>query len=178
MGRVKKQWVEKKVRFQPSQAKMIEEAAHCARLPLAVYMRSMLTTGIAPEPAPPAVDEMSFGSVALATTINGLMSNLTQIEQHAIRLGEPTSRLTGSQGALQSLKKKALDIGLTNRGGELRERDITRALKKLQPIAHDLNGQIAKPLNHGEEVPMSTWRQILENLEDALLAIATQEQTA
>ena len=178
MGKIKRIWVEKKVRLEPLEAKLVEDAAHCARLPLAVYIRHKLTTGIAPEPAPPALDEMSFGSMALATTINGLISNLTQLEQHAARLGQPTSRLTGPQGAIQSLTRQVLDIGLTNKAGELLERDITRTLKQLQPIAHELNDQIAMPLNHDERVPMSTWRQILEALQDALLSSGTEEQAA
>lgn len=83
---MKRIWVEKKVRLEPSEARAVEEAAHYARLPVAVYTRNMLVSGKAPEAAPPADGDRSFVSHTLTPTLHGLISNLTQLEGHATRL--------------------------------------------------------------------------------------------
>ena len=164
----KRQWIEKKLRLEPQEAKLIEDAAHSARLPLAVYIRKLLVSGQAPKPAPPASNEVSYGSMVLSSTVNGLTSNLSQIEQHAISAGEPLSRLAGPDSAIQQLRKIALQIGLRNKSGEIGEAEIKRLMKQLHPAAQSLNDVLAKPLNQGVVVPNSDWRDVLECLQSAL----------
>jgi hypothetical protein len=168
MVKEKRQWIEKKLRLEPHEARLIEDCAHAARLPLAVYMRNMLVTGLPPKVAPPAAEEVSYGCAVLTSTVNGLISNLSQIEQHSILLGEPLSRLAGSKGTLQRLKKEALQIGLVNKLGGLTELEIKQILKLLQPASQSLNDDLAKPLNQGIVAPNGNWRILLENLQSAL----------
>jgi len=169
MGKMKRIWVEKKVRLEPFEAKLVEDAAHCARLPVAVYMRNTLVSGRAPEAAPPADVDRSFVSITLTSTIRGLISNLTQLEQHANRIGDPIGRLAESHGAIQVLRDQLTEIELANKAGKASELDLTRFLVKLQPVATHVNDQLARPLNRGDVVPVETWRRVLEELQDALL---------
>jgi hypothetical protein len=178
MGKEKKEWVEKKVRFQPEEAQRIELAAHAARLPLAVYIRSLLATGMAPKPVPPPTHEESFGSLVLNATINGLTSNLSQVEQHSIQLGDPLSRLSGAEGAIQKLRSAALQIGLLNKAGSMSELEIKRVLKEGQPASDCLNFDLAKPLNRGIVVSNRVWRETLETVQSALAIQVREVQRA
>ena len=169
MRKEKKLWVEKKLRLEPDEAQQIENAAHAARLPVAVYIRKFIASGKLPKPVPPPTDELSYGSAVLGSTLNGLISNLEQIEQHCIRLGEPMSRLSGSGGAIELLRNEALRIGLLNKSREMSELEVKHILMKLQPASHHLNDNLAKPLNQGCLVSSGDWREVLETLQKALV---------
>jgi len=168
MGKEKRNWVVKRVRLEPADARHVEDAAHAARLSVSVFIRTLLLTGRSPKPAPPIQNEMSFGSTVLHAELLGVISNLTQIEQHSIRLGGPFVRLTGSDGVLQKLKKQALNLGLRNKSGALDEVTIKTILGHLQPAALSLNDQLAKPLNQCLDVSSNIWRSVLSTLQTKL----------
>ena len=177
MVKEKRQWIEKKVRLEPHEAKLIEDAAHAARVPLSVFIRTMLVAGQPPKPAPPASGELSYGAMVLTSTVSGLISDFSLIEQHCLRLGEPFSRLSGAEGAIQKLRHDAQTIGFLNKSGSLSEPEIKRALIRLKPASRRLYDQLTKPLNRGVVVSNSVWREVLETLQSALAIDCSEVQS-
>jgi hypothetical protein len=168
MARERRAWRQVKLLLEPADEQRLSDAAHAARLPLGAFIREFLLTGHPPEPAPPAPADLSPEADSLLRICHGLISNLSQCEAHAERIGGPLARLCGNDGALQQMAEQARTLALKIKCGELDERTITDALVVLEPAAHDLNDQLAHPLNQTQVVSLDTWRQVLVRLQSAL----------
>lgn len=145
----------------------IEDAAHAARLPTAIFSREILL-GRVPKLAPPAPAGLSFGATLLIKISRGLISNLSQLEDHARRSGGVLDQLVGPDKALQKLSKMAQKLGLKIKATLIDEQSVKNILVLLEPAAADLNERLAKPLNEGKVLQPDVWRQILTALQAAL----------
>lgn len=161
------------LRLEQEDGLVIEDAAHAARLPIAVFAREILL-GRVPKLAPPAPADLSFGASLLLKICNGLVSNLSQIEGHASRHGGVLEQLVGPGKALQEMSKQAEAIGLSVKSGSLDEAVIKHILEDLEPASRALNDILARPLNEGKTLPLEVWKQVLTDLQAALPSDGTK----
>ncbi|MDP2371281.1 hypothetical protein [Rhodoferax sp.] len=168
MGKEKKAWVQLKVLLEPSDHQKISDAAHAARLPVGVFAREFLTTGVVPKVAPPAISELSFEAQELLKVTHACVSNFSQLHGFAAEAGEPLSRLAGQGGALMHMSSRAREIGMQIKSGMLAEPETVRLLTALAAPSSLLNG-LARALNSDQQPALAVWRQTLSALQSALL---------
>jgi hypothetical protein len=159
------------IRFQPPEAENLRDLAHDARMPLAVYVRE-LVLGRVPSSAPPPLDELSYEETELLHIIQGLVSNLSQINTHAANLGEPICRLSGEGGLLIKLQQSARSVGLTLKAGVAMPHEVIDLLQRLREPSDNLNACLARPLNEGQGQPASVWHDVLQPLQSALFQVS------
>lgn len=176
MVKEKKNWKQYKVLFEPADGQRLEDDAHASRLPVGVFLREFYVTGTMPKEAPPLQSELTFGAKVLLKICYGLVSNLTQLEGHAKRLGGPLLNLVGPNSSLQRFAKRTHEIGMGVKLGELNEQVIEHTLVALEPIAHSLNDDLALPLNEGKSPLLETWKEALTGLQSALFTNVTEVQ--
>jgi hypothetical protein len=168
MKKEKKIWRQYKLRLEPIDGRRLEDEAHAARLPVGIFVRQILLTGKAPIKAPPIPDKLSFGASHLLKICFALVSNLTQLEGHALKLGGPLQNLTGSESSLQRFANRVRDIGLNVKNGELKELEIATLISSLELVAQAVNHELARPLNAGKSVELEIWKRLLTELQSAL----------
>lgn len=168
MGKEKRGWIELKLRLEPQVARAVADAAHAARLPVAVFIRKFLETGSAPKPAPPSTHELPTSTATLIKVCHGLLSNLKQVVGHADRIGGPLRRLIGNEGALHKMASEVQRIGIAAKSGGMDEMTGRQVLISLEPVSMALNFELARPLNEGRSVTLAAWKSILTDLQIAL----------
>jgi hypothetical protein len=143
MSRPKKFVDEKQIcrvtlRFTQLESEGLRMAASAARLPLASFIRAAFLEGTPPPPAPTALTADQRAALA---ALNGMLSNLSQIANHARAAGwSPTvARLERAALATADLK-----IGIAS--GALIPINLADASRRLNSLAHALNqGQPPAP---------------------------------
>lgn len=134
----------------------LADAAHAARLPLAVFLRQLLG-GSLPPPAPPALDA---AGQQLLSILQRTASNLTQLKRHALAAGDPLARLA-RDGSVLAQVRIARDH-LTERL-EVGQLDIEAVGVWLDRLEHPSNlaNRLAARLNGGEDVTPAQWHHVL-----------------
>lgn len=168
MGNEKKAWCQIKVLLEPLDHQKISDAAHKARLPVGVFVRQLLTTGLVPNAAPPPTFELAVEAQELLKIAHACVSNLSQLHAFAALSGDPLSRLTGQGGALMRMSSRAREIGMQIKSGTLPELEAVRLLALLEAPSGLLNG-LARSLNSEQRPALVVWRQTLSALQVALL---------
>lgn len=163
------EWERVTLRLEPPDYTRLADAAHSARLPLAVYCRH-LVLGQVPSTAPPAVGELDPPAAELLAICQHLIGNLTQLNKHAGRLGGVLQPLHGEAGALAKLGARAREIGLGVRKGDIPAALIDATLTRLAGPARNLNDVLARPLNEGQQPELAIWHRALSSVQDGLLA--------
>lgn len=162
------------VRLPSSELEQLRAAAYRSRQPVAVLARTLLlgtlSDGELPAPAPPARAELSVESQQLLGICHGLTSNLSQLEAHAIGIGEPAAHLVGPGNLLQQFRERAREIGLLIKRGEFSEARCTAALGVMMGPAQMVNA-IAHSLNDGRGAVSHAWLGQIAVIRNALLKI-------
>lgn len=141
----------------------LADAAHSARLPLAVYLRELLS-GSTPPPAPPA---LTAAELALLAILSRLASNLTQLQGHALRAGEPLAQLAVGGGFLHGLRVDRDRLADQLDAGQMAPPAVQSLLAALDFPGRAIN-DLAARLNHDTPVPPADWRPPLAALRAAL----------
>lgn len=165
----RREWERVTLRLEPPDYARLADAAHSARLPMAVYCRH-LVLGQVPSVAPPAIGELDPRAAELLAICQHLISNLTQLNNHAGRLGGVLQPLHGEGGALEKLGARAREIGLRVRKGDMPTAQIEAVLMRLAEPARNLNDVLARPLNEGNQPELAIWHQALSSVQNGLLA--------
>lgn len=148
--------------------KKLDDLAHTARLPLAVYCRELLLNRT-PEAAPPVPDALPENAKRLLQICQNSCSNLGQIEAFAAAAGDPLSRIAGQGQLLQKLAIQYRELALSVKSGQLTDRTkIDLFLMLLSSPARGLNDELARPLNIGSRVSFETWKAVLNGLKHGL----------
>lgn len=150
---------------------LLDDLARAARQPIASVARDLLV-GKAPKPAPPLIAALTPAARSLLRTSQACVANLSQLEVHAARLGEPLSGLNGPAGGpagiLFKLGSKAYQIGFLLKSGQVDHQKTASLLARLEGPARALNEDLARPLNEGAQPSMQAWKSTLEALQSAL----------
>lgn len=133
----------------------LDSLARAARIPIAAAARQILIDRV-PVPAPPLAAELSAEARELLRCIGGLRSNLSQLNDHAARLGGPLTQLAGPDGHLSKLSGHARALGLSIKSGQLV--DPSAALHADLIAGAELVNQLARRLNLDQTVPVADWR--------------------
>lgn len=132
--------------------------------------------GQVPSTAPPAIGELNPPAAELLAICQHLIGNLTQLNNHAGRLGGVLQPLHGEASALAKLGARAREIGLAVRKGDLPMAQIEATLLRLAGPARNLNDVLARPLNEGDQPKLAVWHRSLSSVQDGLLAPKAQGQ--
>lgn len=160
------------LRLEPEHAQSLADAAHAARLPVAVFARELILNRT-PKVAPPLVADLTFEAQKLLRVCYGAASNMTQLNAAAQASGEPLSRLSGPSGLIFKLHSRVREIGLQIKsGGQLDSTKTGGILARLEAPARRLNDELARPLNEGSAPSMEAWKSVLDDLQNALLESA------
>jgi hypothetical protein len=160
-------WKKITVRIEADLYLLLEDSAHRARVPLAVFCRELLRNRV-PPPAPPLVNDVGPAASQLLNILRGMMPNLSQLEAHALVRGEPLVRLTGKAGFLSRLAARGHALGVKIKAGEIDETAAAQVLTRLSPAAEALNRVLALPINMGQSIPPYQWEEPLRVLGAAL----------
>lgn len=173
----KKNEVRITVRLTEEAAEALLAASHAARRPRAVLAREVLLAGLAggasvppqaqAKEVPPEPGEAGRHLIEL---LGRLVGNLTQMSAHADRLGPPLDRLAVEDGLLDRLARRARELGKNAKSGLLAEVLAVALSARLDEPARALNNRLARPLNEGSQLSFLTWREVLDPLQQALLA--------
>lgn len=120
------------------------------------------------EPLPPAPDELDSGSSKVVSLAAGLTSNLTQIAEHAQRIGGILAGLIKDKGPLKILASAALAAGLAAKSGQLNGAQATDLADALAEPARMLN-ELSRRLNEGQQVDPRDWHPPISGLSKILL---------
>lgn len=166
MSREKREWVQIKVLLEPHDHRRIDDAAHAARLPTAVFAREILL-GRVPKIAPPLVSQLCPEARELLQICHSGTSNLRQLATHSTRLGDPLSRLTNQDGPLDKLREKLRQLDLQIKSGDLQADQANVMLTKIYAPSQAMN-DLARSLNEGDQPGRQIWFDVLTNLQAAL----------
>lgn len=160
------------VRLPDAEFEVLRDAAFRARQPVAVLARQILLGALAdgglPPPAPPALAEMSPDAQELLAVVHGLISNLSQLEKHALELGEPVARLAVDGGQLDGLRNKVRELGMAIKSGSHDAQHWAGILGIIQTPSMAINS-LARSLNQSaNSVPTYSWHSPLNGLRSAL----------
>jgi hypothetical protein len=141
----------------------LADAAHSARLPLAVYLRELLS-GSTPPPAPPA---LTAAAIELMAILSRLASNLTQLHGHCLRTGQPLAQLAVDGGFLHCLRRDRDRLADQLDAGQMGDPAVKSLLAALHAPGRAVN-DLAARLNQDAPVPPADWRPPLAGLRAAL----------
>lgn len=120
------------------------------------------------EPLPPSANELDVSAAKLINLVAGLTSNLTQLQDHAQRIGGVLTALATEKGPLKKLAIAAVWIGLGAKCGELNGGQAANLVAALTAPALELN-QLARSLNEGHLVDARDWHAPVSGLVKVLL---------
>lgn len=156
------------LRLPASELEQLRAAAYRSRQPVAALARALLlrvlSDGELPPPAPPARAELSAEAQQLLGICHALTSNLSQLEAHAIELGDPLSRLAGDGNQLQQLRERARETGLAIKRGDVGHERCALALGAIKGPANQINA-LARALNENRAgVSAAAWHGPLQSI--------------
>lgn len=160
------------LRLPAGEMDQLREAAYRARVPMAALARALVLRALAegelPPPAPPALAEMSPEAQELLAVAHALISNLSQLEKHALELGEPVARLAGDGGQLDVLRNKVRELGMIIKSGHHDAQHWAGILVAIKAPSLAINS-LARSLNQSAtSVPAYSWHGPLSGLRSAL----------
>lgn len=120
------------------------------------------------EPLPPAQNELDASAAGLVNLVAGLASNLTQLTNHAQRIGGVLAALSAEKGPLKNLSTAAHGVGLAAQSGALKGAQAANFLEDLNVPAWQLN-ELSRRLNEGQLVDPRDWHPPISGLRKILL---------
>lgn len=153
----------------PSRAgEALRAAAFAARLQPAVLARQLLLqaleSGQLPPPAPPAPADLTEDARALLAALLATLSNLAQLTQHALELGQPLSQLAIPGGPLAAAGDQLRQIGIELKTGSTPPTNSAALIS-----AADQINSLARRLNQDRrDVAIADWHGPLSSLKSAL----------
>lgn len=163
------------LRMPEAELELLRATAYRSHQPVAVLARGLLlralNAGELPPAAPPAMTEMTAAAQSLLSICHGLTSNFSQIEEHAIQLGEPLVRLSGSGQLLQQLRNKARKTGMAIKRGEINQERCEKLISLLSSSANEVNS-LARSLNNNRtNVDHKNWLKALSMARQSIESI-------
>lgn len=169
MGRPKKLDEEKQkmrvtVRLTEREHDQVAASAAACRLPLASFFRIALLEKTPPAPVHRATEK----EIEMLKIVGGLLSNLSQVRDHCLKIGGPFEALAGEHGPIQKMIGQAKKIGLACKLGRLDDEQLKINIELLLVPAGQFNDDLARPLNAGQAVVNSTWHTCITAVQRTL----------
>ena len=165
------------VRLCDEDAAALAAAARGARVQTAVLARHLITKSVAAGnfptllPAPPRPVDLPKSVQTLVQILTKFAGNLTQISNHAVKLGLPFSG-ENVTSVLAKLTNQTRKLGLLAKAGQLNDGQAVAWLGKLAGPGDQLNG-LAADLNAGGLGQPPRWHAVLTASRDALTGVET-----
>lgn len=161
---MKKEWVKIMIRLEPHDAKLLSDASHSARLPVAAFARELLLNRM-PAVAVPAISDLCLSAQSLLNCSYANSSNLSQLQEHCARIGPPFTQLLES---IEKLIKATRKMGLDVKAGSFTDARATELFALVSGPSESLNN-LARALNSGMQATRQEWFQVLTSLQTVLL---------
>lgn len=142
---------------------LIDDLAHAAREPLAVYIRQLLQNRV-PSVAPPLELSLSSNMKMLLVICRSLSSNLFQLSSN---IEEKHPSLTRLINPLNELRESARKLGISIKSGHINDDQTTQYLHDFGTSGDELN-LLVRRQNAGEVVSNQQLFDVLTRIKNAL----------
>lgn len=168
-----------RTRLTMHEMKTLSEAAQRTRRTISEFARigvidaanlALAGAPTAVSPLPPALGELGEHARQLFDVTRRITSNLTQLGDHAQRLGEKfflPGSLCQLVGGIEVMRGQVREVGMTCKAGEMPESVAVEALKRLDVPGAQVNA-LAHELNEGGQPAAGAWGRALCALRDVL----------